>query len=313
MQIGGYLYVKLILLYLKLILLYLKLVLLYLKLILLYLKLILLYLKLILYIYSDDECGSDLNYDVLADIEDVDDDDQEEKRDVPIDTSKYAAGPPDDISGSGKVEWYTKRMSELEAKLETLEREFREVEGIKDYEAMLRKVGVSEISYRDMDMSGTHALKLLNNCDPWIDLVYKYNYEIGLILECLLVFTRFLVHSCCHKNRVRYTDKFIFFFKCCVIIFDHIYHVFLIKCNFFGVKKVGVGQKVHMFIHVLWWMEYYRFSPAWFDDQKAENVMKLLKRMFRKMAFSLNRKKLRSMVHKINLYHQLRFDMSDFN
>ena len=211
------------------------------------------------------------------------------------------------------MQWYTERISELTANLEVLQREFRQVEGIKDYEAMLKEVGVKEISYRDMDMSGTHALKLLNNCDKWIELVKKYNQNIGSILECLLVFTRFIVHSCCHKNRVRYSNKFLFFFKNAVIIHDQIYHVCLSKCNYYGTKKVGVGQKHHMFLHVLWWMEYYRFSPAWFDDQKAENVMKLLKRMFRKMAFSLNRKKLKSMVHKINLYHQLRFDMSDFN
>ena len=55
-------------------------------------------------------------------------------------------------------------------------------------------------------------------------------------------------------------------------------------------------------------MDHYRFSPAWCDDQKSENVMKLLKRMFRTFTFHLNQHKLRGLVHQMNMYHYLHFD-----
>ena len=76
-------------------------------------------------------------------------------------------------------------------------------------------------------------------------------------------------------------------------------------------QKINVGNKQHQVYHMYWWMCFYRFSPAWFDDQKAENIMKDLKRMFRRFGFNLNKQKLRQLVHEINLYHYLKLDLSN--
>lgn len=228
--------------------------------------------------------------------------------DVEID-EKEMIEPQSDKTVQEKIKVYEKCLEELQNELSEIHTDFDELQGLKDWNDLLSEMKVRELSYREHDMSGSHALIFLDQSQKVIQLMNKYDKNCASILKYLLIFRRFLVHSSCHKNYVRYTDDFLNMFKFAVILDDHLYHLFLEKC--YQTEEPNVGWKQHQFYHVYMWMDFYRFSPAWVDDQKSENLMKLLKRMFRYMGFNLNKKKLRALVHQINMYHYIKFDMTN--
>lgn len=216
--------------------------------------------------------------------------------------------PDPDDSIEEQIEFVEKRLNLHRIELKKLEDECIKWDGLTKWNETLKDIGVQMITYRDADMSGPNVFKLLENSDKIVELVSEFDDsgKIGDILKYLFFFVKFIIHSVFHKNRVRYSDMFIYLLSFAIIMFDHLFHIFLQQC--YPNKKIAPGHKIHFFYHILWWMDFYRFSPCWMDDQKSENIMKLLKKMFRMASYNLNKTKLKYLVHQINLYHYLKFD-----
>ena len=248
-------------------------------------------------------------------ITDIETDESMDSQEAAYDGASMNDGvvPDYDADGTTKINWLKMRLKYYETKLNELHNKTTDMAGLKAWNDILKKMKIQEISYRDDDMSGTHSLLFLNRAQDLVDGLKEYSDQgkaLGDILEKILHFRRFIIHSCCHKNRVRYSDDFIKLFLFAVIMDDHLTRLYVKMC--YGQKKYYCyGQKQHCFYHIYWWMDYYRWSPAWVDDQKSENVMKLLKRMFRKMNYSLSQSKLRSLCHQMNLCHYVVLDTSN--
>ena len=210
-----------------------------------------------------------------------------------------------------KIQFYQGRIQILKVQLQTLNDNCVDAQGLQKWNDLMEEMKVREISWRGNEMTGTHSLNFLNSSDKLVAVLKDVNEEIADVLDKLLHFRKFIVHSFCHKNRVRYTDDFLRLLLFAIVMDDHLTHLYLKLCHPKS-PKLAVGQKHHSFYHIWWWMDHYRFSPAWLDDQKSENMMKLLKRMFRTFTFSLNQSKLKNLVHQMNMYHFLRWDVNNY-
>ena len=127
-----------------------------------------------------------------------------------------------------KIKHYTKMEQILQQEYDKVEKECKNMQGLKDWNDLMKEIGVREISYRNNDMTGVHALQFLNEMERLVNVLNKYNEQAAKILKYLVPVRQFIVHSFVHKNHVKYSDYFLELLMFAIIFDDHLTDLMLL-------------------------------------------------------------------------------------
>ena len=103
------------------------------------------------------------------------------------------------------------------------------------------------------------VMKYLKQCDD--DQLLK-------LMEPCLIRLKYITKCFWTKSTEIMSDECVNYLKWNLIEWDHIYHRLI---NLYGGGKgYRLGNKWHVFYHSYEWIEYWRISPAWMDDERVE-------------------------------------------
>ena len=128
----------------------------------------------------------------------------------------------------------------------------------------------------------------------------------------LMPFREFLLDVASHKNTVPLSDELIELHKFAIIQEEKLAKIFLKKCTGKHRKQdIASGFKRHLLYHSHSRMAYTRMTPAHSDDQRPENMCKMVKFYLRLYRNQLNKQKARSMAGRVNAEHGICFDQTN--
>lgn len=131
------------------------------------------------------------------------------------------------------------------------------------------KLNIKPWHYRDDSMVGPSVKKFLNDSEIMVECVKKYDTECAAIVEPCLARLQFLARCMWTKNKELFSDECVNYLKWNLIEFDYLYHLLIEKYG--GGRGHRLGVKWHTLYHCYEWIEQWRWSPSWLDDQRVES------------------------------------------
>ena len=150
-------------------------------------------------------------------------------------------------------------------------------------------------------------MHLTETFEIFVETLKNIDQELSELCELLFIFRRCQLHAICHKNTIPFSDEFLRFFKFVTVAVDR----WSLQLRTLCTGKQNAGDKHHWFQHIYHWMEHYRFSPAWMDDQRTEATMRFGMYWYKKYRANLNKINTNSMITKMNLPHCIEFDKTN--
>lgn len=161
--------------------------------------------------------------------------------------------------------------------------------------ALLMKYNIREFNPVSHTMQGRSARNFLKN---WTKMKKFLNDDPTLksLYTGVMIRFEFIHNTILKKNFKPYSDELLKKVKKAIIEFDSLYKKFLIKISS-DIDYKKFGFKIHYLYHCWEWCKFFRFSPAWIDDQRCEAFNLRLKRYWSIFASAMNEINLLKMIN----------------
>jgi hypothetical protein len=136
----------------------------------------------------------------------------------------------------------------------------------KNFKEFCKKHKIEGWHYHNNSIIGRSGKALIQN----IEELYQYiDPSEKNIFESMTKRLKFITNILWKKNHKPFTSDLLVILKETIINFDNDWHKWIhLYCTNIDGKY---GNKWHMLYHCYAWCEYFKFSPAWLDDQRCES------------------------------------------
>ena len=158
---------------------------------------------------------------------------------------------------------------------------------------LLMAYNIREFNPVKNSMQGRSALNFVNNWDKF-EHFFDDDLNLKLLFSGMMSRLQFICNGMLTKNRIPYTDEFLDCMKKCIIEFEGLYKQYIKRITN---DSNRFGYKIHYLYHCWEWCKFFRFSPAWIDDQRCEAFNLRLKRYWAIFASAMNHTNLLKMAN----------------
>ena len=142
-------------------------------------------------------------------------------------------------------------------------------------------------------MQGRSASNFVNNWNVF-EQFFDGDKELQLLYSGMMIRLKFIFNGMLKKNCVPYTDKYLERLKKSIVEFDALYKKYIKRITD---DSNRFGYKLHYLYHCWEWCKFFKFSPAWIDDQRCEAFNLRLKRYWSIFASAMNHTNLLKMAN----------------
>ena len=177
----------------------------------------------------------------------------------------------------------------------------------KEFHEIVQEAKIRELEYRPNEVLGIDAMRLPYVYELFMPMLTRMNPQAANIAKYLFPLLKIQYNVISRKNLTPYSDEFMHFFKFITVAIDKWSLLFRKVCT----NKQLAGDKHHWMYHMYHYMDHYRFSPAWMDDQRTEATMRFAMQWYKKYKNHLNKIKASTMMLSLNCGHLIEFDESN--
>ena len=152
---------------------------------------------------------------------------------------------------------------------------------------------IREFNHVPNSMQGRSASNFVNNWNVF-EQFFDGDQELQLLYSGMMIRLKFIFNGMLKKNFVPYTDKYLEMLKKSIVEFDALYKKYIKRITD---ESNRFGYKLHYLYHCWEWCKFFKFSPAWIDDQRCEAFNLRLKRYWAIFASAMNHTNLLKMAN----------------
>jgi hypothetical protein len=166
----------------------------------------------------------------------------------------------------------------------------------RQFSAWLRKRNIREYYPISNSMQGSSANSFIEHWEEIAQFLQEKQYKsIRMYLKGLMIRYSFICQVMLTKNTAPFTDAVLEALKQAIIEFECLYKKYLKLI--LTPDTTAFGFKIHYLYHIWEWCVFFRFSPAWIDDQRCEAFNQRLKRYWMIFSCFMNEESLLKMIN----------------